>query len=51
MLIIMEQERVWETVRSDIPQLLEFCEQNVQRYCFLEQEESGKAESERNTDG
>ncbi len=44
-------ERVWETVRSDIPQFLEFCEQNVQRYCFLEQEESGNAESERNTDG
>ncbi len=47
----VDVERVWETVRSDIPQLLDFCEHNVQRYCFLEQEERENVESERNTDG
>lgn len=32
-------ERVWETVISDIPQLLRFCEQTIQKYRFLEQKE------------
>ena len=39
-------ERVWETVISDIPQLLGFCAQTIQKYRFLEQEENEAVQSE-----
>lgn len=43
-------ERVWETVISDIPQLLEFCERTIQIYRVLEQEENDAVETECETD-
>ncbi len=44
-------ERLWETVISDIPQLRGFCEQTIQMYHFLEQEENEAADSEGAMDG